>query len=88
MRSLAEREPCCDEGITSGGVDIPQLACSLETISNAGNQGHGPSLMTAYGRALEGKPDFVLQVDGDGQFHGSPTIIYCYDRSSRTRHQR
>ena len=60
------------DGTSAAIRDVePQLACSLETISNAGNQGHGPSLMTAYGRALEGKPDFVLQVDGDGQFHGS-----------------
>jgi dolichol-phosphate mannosyltransferase len=27
--------------------------------------------MTAYERALEADPDYVLQVDGDGQFHGS-----------------
>jgi glycosyltransferase involved in cell wall biosynthesis len=49
----------------------PQLDCSLETITNPRNRGHGPSLLTAYRRALEARPDFVLQVDGDGQFHGS-----------------
>jgi glycosyltransferase involved in cell wall biosynthesis len=27
--------------------------------------------MSAYRRALAASPDFVLQVDGDGQFHGS-----------------
>jgi dolichol-phosphate mannosyltransferase len=47
------------------------LSASLEVISNGHNQGHGPSLMTAYRRALADRPDFVLQVDGDGQFHGS-----------------
>jgi len=30
-----------------------------------------PSLMEAYRRSLEPRPDFVLQVDGDGQFLGS-----------------
>jgi glycosyltransferase involved in cell wall biosynthesis len=49
----------------------PQLASSLEIIANPTNRGHGPSLMTAYRRALAAKPDFILQVDGDGQFHGS-----------------
>jgi dolichol-phosphate mannosyltransferase len=44
---------------------------TLEVLPNGSNRGHGPSLITAYQRALEHKPDFVLQVDGDGQFHGS-----------------
>jgi glycosyltransferase involved in cell wall biosynthesis len=49
----------------------PQLQATLEVITNPANRGHGPSLMTAYRRALEVDPDFVCQVDGDGQFHGS-----------------
>jgi hypothetical protein len=48
-----------------------QLQGSLETVTNARNRGHGPSLMTAYQRALASGPDYVLQADGDGQFHGS-----------------
>jgi dolichol-phosphate mannosyltransferase len=48
-----------------------ELGGVLEVIRNAQNVGHGPSLMRAYRRALESDPDFVLQVDGDGQFHGS-----------------
>lgn len=44
---------------------------ALEVIRNRENRGHGPSLMTAYRAALAGNPDYVLQVDGDGQFHGS-----------------
>jgi glycosyltransferase involved in cell wall biosynthesis len=49
----------------------PLLQGSLEVIVNRVNRGHGPSVGTAYKRALEHDPDFVLQVDGDGQFHGS-----------------
>jgi dolichol-phosphate mannosyltransferase len=49
----------------------PRLRATLEVLVNRGNRGHGPSLLTAYRRALETDPDFVLQVDGDGQFHGS-----------------
>ena len=47
------------------------LGASVDIITNPRNLGHGPSLMIAYARAVESQPDFVLQVDGDGQFHGS-----------------
>jgi glycosyltransferase involved in cell wall biosynthesis len=47
------------------------LESTLEVVRNPVNRGHGPSLVLAYERALVGRPDFVLQVDGDGQFHGS-----------------
>jgi glycosyltransferase involved in cell wall biosynthesis len=49
----------------------PRLHGKLEVHTNPTNRGHGPSLMEAYRRALELEPDYVLQVDGDGQFHGS-----------------
>jgi glycosyltransferase involved in cell wall biosynthesis len=49
----------------------PALSGSLQVIRNPINRGHGPTLLSAYREALQGEPDFVLQVDGDGQFHGS-----------------
>jgi glycosyltransferase involved in cell wall biosynthesis len=49
----------------------PQLDGTLEVHSSAVNRGHGPSVLAAYRRALELSPDYVLQVDGDGQFLGS-----------------
>ena len=48
-----------------------RLQGRLEVVPNPVNRGHGPSLMRAYGHALAGDPDYVLQVDGDGQFLGS-----------------
>jgi len=48
----------------------PRLAGSLQISTNRVNRGHGASLISAYHRALAGEPDYVLQVDGDGQFHG------------------
>ncbi len=48
-----------------------ELQSGLEIVRNERNRGHGPSLMTAYARSLAGGADFVLQVDGDGQFHAS-----------------
>lgn len=47
------------------------LRATLEVFKNPRNLGHGPSLIEAYRRALDTDPDYVLQVDGDGQFHGS-----------------
>jgi glycosyltransferase involved in cell wall biosynthesis len=65
-----------DDGSTDGTGEVlervrPALACTLEVLRNPVNRGHGPSVVEAYRRALERKPDYVLQVDGDGQFHGS-----------------
>src|SRR5581483_2109489 len=49
----------------------PSLTGTLEVVPNDLNRGHGVSLINAYRRALATTPDFVLQVDGDGQFLGS-----------------
>jgi glycosyltransferase involved in cell wall biosynthesis len=47
------------------------LQGELEVMRNGSNLGHGPSVLRGYRRALASGPDYVLQVDGDGQFHGS-----------------
>jgi dolichol-phosphate mannosyltransferase len=47
------------------------LTGELQILVNETNRGHGPSVIRAYRRALELRPDYVLQVDGDGQFLGS-----------------
>jgi glycosyltransferase involved in cell wall biosynthesis len=48
-----------------------RLQGQLEIYTSPRNRGHGPTLMEAYHRSLATEPDYVLQVDGDGQFHGS-----------------
>lgn len=45
-----------------------QLAGALVALTNEVNSGHGPTVLRAYRRALETGADWVLQVDGDGQF--------------------
>jgi dolichol-phosphate mannosyltransferase len=65
-----------DDGSTDGTGEVlervrPSLACTFEVLRNPINRGHGPSVVEGYRRALERGPDYVLQVDGDGQFHGS-----------------
>ena len=65
-----------DDASTDGTVDALEairesLDAQLEVVVNGSNLGHGPSVLIGYRRALAHAPDFVLQVDGDGQFHGS-----------------
>jgi hypothetical protein len=65
-----------DDASTDNTLEVleavrPELSGTLEIVPSPINRGHGPSLVEAYSRALESQPDFVLQVDGDGQFHGS-----------------
>lgn len=65
-----------DDGSTDATPSVlaaaqQELQGQLVVVRNPINRGHGPSLMLAYRRALAANPDYVLQVDGDGQFHGS-----------------
>jgi glycosyltransferase involved in cell wall biosynthesis len=65
-----------DDASTDGSRELleglgPQLEAALEVHTNPANLGHGPSVLAAYRRALDHHPDYVLQVDGDGQFLGS-----------------
>jgi glycosyltransferase involved in cell wall biosynthesis len=46
----------------------PQLAGELIAETNAVNSGHGPTVLNAYERALATGADWIMQVDGDGQF--------------------
>lgn len=46
----------------------PQLAGELIAETNAVNSGHGPTVLNAYQRAIATGTDWILQVDGDGQF--------------------
>lgn len=65
-----------DDASTDGSAKLLEdlrggLRGTLEVVSNDVNRGHGPSVLAAYRSALEYHPDYVLQVDGDGQFLGS-----------------
>lgn len=46
----------------------PQLKGELIAETNAVNSGHGPTVLNAYERALATGAEWILQVDGDGQF--------------------
>lgn len=54
---------------------VTTLRSQLHVETNATNMGHGPTALRAYELALETDPDYVLQVDGDGQFDSAQ----CWD---------
>ncbi len=65
-----------DDASSDGTAEVlealrPRLRARLDPIRSPVNRGHGPTVLTAYHQALAHHPDFVLQVDGDGQFRGS-----------------
>ena len=48
-----------------------KLGCELIVASTERNGGHGPAALESYRLALDTGADYVLGVDGDGQFLGS-----------------
>jgi glycosyltransferase involved in cell wall biosynthesis len=62
----------------------PSLSGELELLVNPRNLGHGPTVLRAYRHALQEDADYVLQVDGDGQFAGSDlrrTLVLLRDEA-------
>lgn len=49
----------------------PKLVGTLTVIESERNRGHGPTLLAAYRHALDAGAEYVLAVDGDGQFLGA-----------------
>lgn len=47
------------------------LKGELIVVENDVNLGHGPTVLKAYRRAIATGAEWILQVDGDGQFFGS-----------------
>lgn len=58
---------------TSASVEAlsTSIDADLKLIRLDVNTGHGPALLRAYSEALAVGPDFVIAVDGDGQFLGT-----------------
>ena len=48
-----------------------ELSAALDVTTNERNMGHGPTALAAYRRALDSGADYVVQVDGDGQFEAT-----------------
>lgn len=45
------------------------LRAELKVVRSSSNRGHGPTVLEAYREALATGADYILQVDGDGQFY-------------------
>jgi len=53
--------------------DVSDVTVEVQPL----NRGHGPTALAAYRAGLDGNPDVIVHVDGDGQFYGSdfPRLI-------------
>ena len=56
-------------------------------MTNDVNSGHGPTVLNAYRRALETGAEWILQVDGDGQFEAEDIEIALPPRTSWGGHR-
>jgi glycosyltransferase involved in cell wall biosynthesis len=63
--------------VTGFGGRLP-LGSRIEVLRNASNVGHGPSAVRAWRAGLALTMDFVIHVDGDGQFLGDdfPRLLH------------
>ena len=72
---------CIDDKSTDGSVkaliSLVSSGFPLEIKTNAVNLGHGPSTVRALFAGLETDSDFVLAIDGDGQFKPSEVAKAC-----------
>src|ERR1700683_1957247 len=56
-------DDCSTDGTGQAVTNAAErLDATVELMSNRSTRGHGPTLMTAYRQALQGEPDYVLQV--------------------------
>lgn len=65
-----------DDCSTDGTLSVlesarSKLRAELVVLEGERNRGHGPTLLAAYRGALETGAEYVVAVDGDGQFLGS-----------------
>ena len=60
-----------DDTIDFVNAVAPSLSADVITERTASNSGHGPTALAAYRRALDTGADYIVGVDGDGQFLGS-----------------
>ena len=72
---------CVDDKSTDKSVEsLTSLASTgfpLEIKTNVDNLGHGPTTIRALLAGLESNSDFVLAIDGDGQFNPSEVAEAC-----------
>lgn len=65
-----------DDHSTDGTADVvrsamPKVRANIELVEQDRNRGHGLTVLEGYRLAMLTRADFILQVDGDGQFLGS-----------------
>lgn len=62
------QDDCSSDGSTAILREFQDPILRIDAESNLRRLGHGPTVHRAYQRALMSNPDYILQLDGDGQF--------------------
>lgn len=72
---------CVDDKSTDGSVEaLTSLVATgfpLEIKTNVNNLGHGPTTIRALFAGIDSNSDFVIAIDGDGQFDPSEVAKAC-----------
>ncbi len=63
-------DDCSTDGTASAALSLAQSGIAVSVHTNECNTGHGPSTVQALNLGLAAGVDFVVAVDGDGQFLG------------------
>lgn len=63
-------DDCSSDDTANAARSLIQFGISIEVHTNARNLGHGPSTVNALNLGLALNTDYVIAVDGDGQFLG------------------
>lgn len=62
---------CSKDSTASVAASLSKAGIDIEVVTNEVNSGHGPSTVRALNLGLESGADFVVAIDGDGQFVGT-----------------
>ena len=63
-------DDCSTDDTANAARSLTQFGISIQVQTNARNLGHGPSTVNALRRGLALMTDYVIAIDGDGQFLG------------------
>lgn len=67
-------DDCSKDQTAKVAQSLAEQGIEIWVVSNDFNSGHGPSTVKALSLGLSILPDFIVAIDGDGQFIGSDVV--------------
>ena len=64
-------DDCSKDQTANVAQSLVKQGVEIRVVSNEVNLGHGPSTVKALRLGLSIRPDFIVAIDGDGQFIGA-----------------